>query len=466
MGTLSIIGSIVVSGTGSGSVPFPSNSGTLLDAMTTMTGWSLTIGDGGGWKDGTVSIREDVQGPEGTTWLRGWPSFLTTDTGACGARIDKTFSSVDISEMKNIGFYIGLEPDWNLSHDPARLWRVHMWIGSDGDKSFDNSVVATFDVNAESLSAKLVRLIQCNREDFSLAGAGTGAEGAGSFDWSNLRDVRIQYDGSDGTVGSGPGIDIIQIMMQGLRIDRYIIPTVIVCHDDGPSGVYDLAYAELESRSIQSTQFIVPDLADAGGASMTVSELTEMYADGHDMSLHATESGDVLNTMTIAAIVTDLSNGLTWMDTNSFTRAKHIISYPQGVTVSSGGTDVADTFVDQNVFVGRGDLLWYTPDVWSHGDKDQTGKNNKAMSACWRDIDTSNNPYATKLSPALDRLAKYGGILFVTFHNVVSSGASGAAINLSDYTAALDEIKVYEHAGKIQIKRASDVYDTDGSLLI
>ena len=461
---------------------------TTIDPLTSETGVDPLDGNNPGagtirgFATNAASFGSEAHlGPAGNVWLRGYTGnddYNGDEANAQkGWRAEKTLASgVDISLIHDIGFYLCINGVWNSSAVVDRYWQVNLWLGSDGDGSFDNSVMAIYTpVVSASLSqpqflgGPYIYFVQFTRSDFVQGFDSTGTA-TGPFDWSDLQDFRIEVLGSNGSVGvapTGANSSTPVMYVNGLITNTYRDKaTIVIGHDDGPAGVYSLAVPELGNYGWKSTQFIYPEAAELGGANMTTAQLVEMYNDGHDMCMHGSYSGDVFGTLTNAELAAELVTGHAWMDTNGMTRAKHIIAYPQGTYNCSDGESF-DTLLDAGITVARGSRRDYQAATeWSCSDTDDSGTNKKALLLPLRDLDSTNSLPSSALRPAVERAVKYGGILIVNFHNVVASGASASAINLDDYQEALAILKSYEDRGLIQVKTMSQVFDTDGSLLI
>ena len=433
----------------------------LLNAMTDATGWVLSSGGGGDWSGPGNVLAQAHRGPMGAAedWLRFNTSTTTVDGTSSGHRADITVASVDASLMSDIGWYCGFDTIWHSTANTGRLQSISVWLGSDGDKSFSNSVSADYTMTADEWPASpLIKFLSFDRTDFAVQ--------AGTFDWSALQDIRIQFLGSAGTFGTA-GNETVSMYCQGLYMNQRVTPTVVIHHDDGASGVYSLAFPEMQSRGLKSTQFVIPALADVG-TGITLPQLTEMYSAGHDICLHCTYSGDVLggagDTTTLAETAADLTLGLAWQDTNGFMGAKHVTAWPQGDVTCTDGI-AYNTFVAQGVTVARGATDGVSADEWSATDTNDDGNNLDTMSLTILQLNATNLP-STLLADQLVRVEKYGGILHLSFHNILASGATGNNLNLDEYEIALDMLVNHQDKGLIQVKTMSEVYDTDGSLLI
>lgn len=429
---------------------------TMIDTMASLTGWSSYAGTTLAWGPQPNFELFAAQGPSSSSWMRGFSASGTIPDGNVGFRLEKAFTTSDISTINNIGFYIANNDTWQTNSNPQRIYQIKLYLGSDGDETFTNSVVATLTPSIDTLA--VLQFVAFDRTDFVIDN--------GTFDWTDFQDVRIEVLGSNGSIGAAAGISPPLCYFQGLQTNHYYTPTVILGHDDGPEGMFNLGKPVMDSFGFKSTQFVLPELIDANNVNnISLAQVGQMYDEGHDVCLHATYSGDVLNTLTDAAFTTDLQLGQAWLTTNGWTRAEYCISYPEGVMVSSEGTETFSLFATEGITVARGSDLWHNHDEHRTVDTLLTGLPNQSMRLAVRAIDT-NFPYNTFLRPALDRLYKYGGVLFLNFHNVVVSGAAGAAISLADYTAALQIVKDYETKGKLQVKTISQVFDASGNLLI
>ena len=428
----------------------------LLDAMSATTGWTLEAGDGAAWAVWAPGMTTEAHvGPQSGTWFRAFTGFSAYDGTHMGMRLYKTFSTTDVSTMNNIGFWYGYDATWSTESNHVRVYQISVYMGSDGDGSLTNSVKATFTPTTQSLFGG--GFLAFDRTDF--------AANAGTFDWADMQDVRIEILGSNGNAGV-EGTLPVRTYMQGLQINHYYKPTVVISHDDGPGGFYDNGKAVSDSFGYKTTQFVYPEAIDAVNPNVfSLAETTELYNEGHDICLHATYSGDVLSTMSAAEIDADLVLGLAWLDDNGFSRGRHCISYPSGTFKDSATAAVYDIYAARGITVARGSFVWYNNDNWQTVDSNDSTETNHCMNLSTRTVDTVN-AYSTVLRPALERVCKYGGVLILNFHNVLVSGAATTAINVADYTAALQMIKDYETRGRLQVRTLSQVFDTSGNLTI
>ena len=447
---------------GGGTSPVSDKDRVVLDALTATTGWTAENGSGvPGWSAaaGAQFSTEAHQGPSGGTWLFGFSGFDSAIAGpANGFRMTKTFSTRDVSLIHDIGFYVAYDTTWQTNSNPARVYTIKLYMGSDGDQSFNNSVVASYDdISAASFANTFIRYVEFRREEFTVE--------AGTFDWGDMQDIRIEIICSAGVAGAAAGVTACRTYFNQLQINNYVTPTVIIGHDDGPAGVYDTAKAVLDSHGFKSTQYVFSDGIDTGSPQMTLAQLTELYNEGHDVALHATSSGDVLNTLTDANITTEIQTMHTWMDTNGFTRAKHCVSWPEGTTTSGDGTLVFDLFATEGVTCGRDSRVRQNDMDWTSDDRLDSGLVNGNMRLSLRNI-TAAIKGEDVLPPALDELVKRGGVLLLNYHNVLVSGAAGNSVNLADYQTDMNILQSYVNKGLIQIKTISEVYGTDGKYLI
>jgi len=459
---------------GGGGSPLSEKTEVLLDDLQDDSLWTSEVGEDDvnpdGWQSDPFIGPESHAGPAGDTWLIAFTGFEFVDDTASpketGWRMTRTFPTRDVSLMFNIGFFIAMDTAWHSPNSNiARLGAIKVYMGSDGDGSFDNSVVATHRAIGNTVFSALppmARFMDFNRIDFEPS--------AGTFDWEDMQDIRIEIRGSDGVVGRNPPANFSpRVYLNGLYLNKFIPPTVVIGHDDGGGGIFTLGKPVLDSYGFKTTQYVLPESVEAGAPSMTLAQVTQMNTEGHDICQHATYSGDVLNTLTDAEITAEIIQGKAWQTTNGFTSAQHITSWPQGVTTSGDGTKVYDLFVAQGINTARTSesaLLWYTTSDWSSNDTDDSGANNKNMRMPLQTINSNARPYQTVMPPLLDEVSKYGGILIFSWHNIVASGAADTGTNVADYDAAMALIKKYVDKGLMQVKTMSECFDVNGDLLI
>lgn len=273
----------------------------LLDAMGSEATWTQEWGSGGAWVANS-GVGEDLtrNGPVGTNWVS-----IYTGTGnhsgvtGTGGRITKTLTAVDLSGAKNVAVYYALDSGVAANSNPDKLYSIELYLGSDGDKSFANSVKSVFELGTNTSETATIGDGLINHAIRDIASDFTTH--AGTMDWSNVQDVRLVIYGSNGTALAAAGSQTPKVFFQGLQANIRTTPTVVFAHDDSPAGMYTYGRSRYAAYGWLTTQFVIP--GDLGAANvMTEAEVSDLYDDGHDICLHATYSGATLNTLTGAQI--------------------------------------------------------------------------------------------------------------------------------------------------------------------
>jgi peptidoglycan/xylan/chitin deacetylase (PgdA/CDA1 family) len=146
----------------------------------------------------------------------------------------------------------------------------------------------------------------------------------GGESWTGIKYVRFyvtpQYKISQTSVN-----------LDDLTIDLQAKAKAVITFDDGYSSDYLLAKPIMEANNQRGVSFVIPARIGASASYMTLSQLTEMYNSGWDISSHTLNHvSNSLNHMSAIQLDTELNGGYNWLISKGFTRSAMFIAYPFG----------------------------------------------------------------------------------------------------------------------------------------
>ncbi|MGB9937807.1 MAG: Ig-like domain-containing protein [Methanobacterium sp.] len=108
------------------------------------------------------------------------------------------------------------------------------------------------------------------------------------------------------------------------------IPEIVITFDDGAESVYTNAYPIMKQYGIKGTVFVNPAYIGTGDNwYMTLAQLQELHNAGWTIANHAYEHLD-LTTLSRAAKVTQIQNGINWLNNNGFADGAYYFASPYG----------------------------------------------------------------------------------------------------------------------------------------
>ena len=214
-------------------------------------------------------------------------------------------------------------------------------------------------------------------------------------------------------------------------------PTLSITYDDGTVGQYDNAAPELDARSLSAT-FAVITGSVGNSSSMTTTMLQDLISRGHTVCSH-THNHVKLSTVADSVIRSEMTLSHDFLRSigapeESFT----VFIYPNGGTNATVQSILQNEYgiktarlVGNNVGYKDHQIVALDPVI------DRQTINTYSMN---RGIVGYNGQTISQLLTSIDDLITSGGSACLMIHQVLTSGATGIDLNLSDYKTILDHI--------------------------
>lgn len=436
---------------------------TLIDSLDSVTGWRAVSGPNWAGIPAQFVRFTDLKGPTGATWLRIRPnSSVNADISGAGIRLQKTLSSaVNLADAKNVAFWVATDMDINKTMNRDAVQAFKLYLGSDGDGSFKNSIVAKWTADWNKLRYNEFAHVILDRSEFGVS--------SGNFDWNAVRDIRIELQGSTGRVGAGNGIGTPDILIQGLYANVGGQAYVAFSHDDGAEGIYSHGFPLYQKYNIKTTQNVIPSEVDINPSSMTSAQIVGMYNAGHDITIHATYSGLTMPEINNAdALRVDIRAGLDWLTSLGLMRSQYLTAWPEGKIVLKDNTLAFPIYNELGITAARGSAIGYQSYSQGIYNSVRLGDNpHPAMYMRARPYSSNGYPISTA-ERDLDEVVKYGGLMIIELHNVLPEGTPLNTVDITptDLETLITTVKRYEASGLVSIKRLSDLIDENGQFRV
>lgn len=206
--------------------------------------------------------------------------------------------------------------------------------------------------------------------------------------------------------------------------------------DDGFASAYNVVKPMFDSRNVKAN-FAVNKYTIGTTNYITLSQMQEMYAKGHDVLNHSLTHPH-LETKTYTQVVNEIQDMQSYLINNGITRGSDIFIYP------TSWTQIA-----QNVCTDLG----YTVCRDIVGVANYNNINNYRL----RTVSTNNVTTLASLSPYVDKMINRGGLLIYTVHDVVTTPDVNNSLQTA--TQTLSDLVDYVISKNIKIVRLSDWCD-------
>ncbi len=251
--------------------------------------------------------------------------------------------------------------------------------------------------------------------------------------------------------------------------------TVIIAFDDGWKDTFNNAYSVLNTNGQKAVVFAIPE-AVGWDTYMTVSDLSNLYTAGWDISSHSlthgskypTDSTEQLFYLSRAdnlELKTELGDSKDWLDNNGFTRSSMFFAYPYGTydtvycmgiynDVSICGTnDVAAEIKAAGYYIGARSIDAYRYRDNKHpkyklGDADVLKMATLAVEGTG-----VNAVYSTPaaIMAEIDKTISENGLLVLTFHHItIGNPTSAEEYSKANLTIISDYLKSKGTAVQVQ----------------
>jgi peptidoglycan/xylan/chitin deacetylase (PgdA/CDA1 family) len=294
-----------------------------------------------------------------------------------------------------------------------------------GDRTFDAYIENIVFQENDFVAGQWHR---CSVPLAQLAAAGNYAT-PGSTALRNVQAVRIQVFP---TTGNATAVQIGAIQLH----ETSQAPGIVFMFDDGWGTTYSTAFPYLQAAGLIGNVAVAKDLVGTTGM-VTLAQLQEMYAAGWGMVNHSvTHNG--MDGMTAAEVQDEIYSCTTYLIANGMpSDARHFV-YPGG---SWDTTVLAEVRKLVRTARTAGNQNFVTPDV-----------GNLHLLRPW--YITSDVTLATA-ETAIDDLADRGGIMYLTFHNILPTLDEQAETwTTANFQALVD----YVHAKGITAYRPCDIW--------
>lgn len=256
---------------------------------------------------------------------------------------------------------------------------------------------------------------RCSVPLAQLAAAGTYATPSSTA----LRDVQAVRLQAHPTTGNATAVQIGPIQLH----ETSQAPGIVLMFDDGWGTTYSTAFPYLQAAGLIGNVAVAKDLVGTAGM-VTLAQLQEMYAAGWGMVNHSvTHNG--MDGMTAAEVQAELYGCTTYLITNGMpSDARHFV-YPGGVWDATVLTEVRRRLRTART-AGNQNLV--SPDV-----------GNLHLLRPWY---ITNDVTLATAETAIDDLADRGGIMYLTFHDILPTlDAKTETWTTANFQALVDYIR-------------------------
>jgi len=222
---------------------------------------------------------------------------------------------------------------------------------------------------------------------------------------------------------------------------------VIITFDDGKAGVINNAYPIMTINGQKGVTFIYTNVVGDSGI-MTFANLTTLMNAGWDISDH-TAAHKNLAAVSQEEMEADIDGGYDWLVANGFGDTAKFFAYPYGT--KSDFNDAVVAKVKERHILAR-TLVYMT---FPHFDILNYHDLNFKLSSYY--VGSSTN--VSTVQTQIDRVVEASGLLILTFHNIVDSGATGGEYLTADFQAISDYLKEKQDAGLLEVITFIDYYN-------
>jgi hypothetical protein len=212
------------------------------------------------------------------------------------------------------------------------LGTISAYIKLDDDVDYQcaNAVELSVVVDGEAYSFDVVRSASNNKFG-SHWGAISAAEIVGLIGNYDIRFVDVRTSVIENAALSS---DIVYDSFVANAAGR---PTVVLTFDDVMRTQYTFARGELNSRGLKGTFYIPTARVGAGDSTMSWSQLSDLYNDGHDMQADGTSDDTAMTTRANPDdVIAELEVIRSTMLSYGFTRSVDHLCYTNGITRDDG----------------------------------------------------------------------------------------------------------------------------------
>jgi len=377
--------------------------GTLLEGFETFADWAIT-------GTGATGSGDSTHRKQGLQSLR-----LNSVNGSL-AMGTKTISE-DLSAPTNFVFWVYVDDDTDL----VNFEYISLLFSSTSDWS----KYFVLRINSDHHKHGWNRFVL-----HKAAFTNTGAES-----WSNtMIRLRVQCEANDGKN--------VSVCFDDLRYNHGVLALCMLIFDDGHSNVYDNAKPKMDTNSQPGVAFVITDEIGSGG-SLTKVQLTAMQTAGWDISNHSYSHLHLADIPQVA-MENDIDNAYDWLIENGFTNGARFFAYPYGEYNRAVITQVKEHHrIARSVIDGA-----FQPHFNLLDDDQDFVMKTKVVEA---------SISAATVCGWIDDAILQKGLLPLSFHGVVASGAVGSEYNKADFETISDYLLT--KVAQMPVITFSDYYD-------
>ena len=338
--------------------------------------------------------------------------------GTHAATTSKSFTAVDASRMaQTLSFDLYWDP-----RNPATATALQVALGD-----YTNYYYHDFDLGRIRPGWNRV-VIPVSK--FAVGGAPS---------WASIAAFRTRL-----LAGSG---EVYRYSIMDVRLGEYSRPVVLVQFDDCVANWYSNGWPVIQALGVPVTLHAIANLIGTGGY-MTLAQLAEVYAAGHDVANH-TDDHTNLSTADYATALEHIEAGQDWLVSNGFTRREchRFLAWPYGLASTAAQQAAAD--------LGVISARRVYGDAWAHELLDQ-----RYMTACYN---IANTTTVANVKTVIQNAIAGGGVVRLLMHKIVASPSAADEWSIANLTSLCAWLRALDLGGVITLMTESQWYEGLGS---
>lgn len=306
---------------------------------------------------------------------------------------------------------------------------------SHGDATYTNGAFQTYSFADGDKKFNGWHFVAFNKAEF------TGVYG--TPDWTAEIDaVRLTI-----TQNSATAVDVyLDVAVAAWRAK----PKLFITADDGYRSWFTLGLPILDSLGLKCTASIIGAQVDLNSTWVTSAQLESAYANGHDLCVHgATQMSDASFTSD-AVRLADIRANRDFLTQRGYTRGANFYVWPNGVYQLVGAPDQLINLISGEGFVAARGTTTSKYTKYAAG-----FPQSKFLMPV---IGPTGSDAVSTFTGLVDNAITYGDIAFAMYHEILSTGASGATQrNFSDFQRDMEYVAAKRDAGLLDVVTVSDV---------